>query len=109
MSSTRASGWCSRIHLASHTIVSDLPEPWVCQMMPPSRLAIRVLRGLDAEVLVVAASLLDAGIEHHEVVDDLQQPLLGAQLRQVRGRAAPRCLTAPANASQYFSGVSMTP
>ena len=27
----------SRIHLASQTIVRLLPEPWVCQMMPPSR------------------------------------------------------------------------
>ena len=41
-----------------------------------------VLRGLDAEVLVVAADLLRARVEHHEVVDDLQQPLLRAQLRQ---------------------------
>ena len=40
------------------------------------------LSGLDAEVLVVAAGLLDAGVEDHEVVDDLQQPLLRAQLRQ---------------------------
>ena len=23
--------------MASHTIVSDLPLPWVCQMIPPSR------------------------------------------------------------------------
>ena len=27
----------SRIHLASQTIVRLLPEPCVCQMMPPSR------------------------------------------------------------------------
>ena len=41
MISTRASGWFSRSHFASQTMVSDLPEPWVCQMMPPSRAATR--------------------------------------------------------------------
>ena len=94
ISRTRASGWCSRIHLASHTIVRHLPEPWVCQMMPPSRLAMRVLRGLDAEVLVVAAGLLDARVEDDEVVDQLEQALLGAQLQSAPGRAGPRCRTA---------------
>jgi len=37
MMSTRAPVRFSRIHLASQTMVSDLPLPWVCQMMPPSR------------------------------------------------------------------------
>ncbi len=34
--STRESDIFSRIHLASHTIVRLFPDPWVCQMMPPS-------------------------------------------------------------------------
>jgi hypothetical protein len=37
MISTRASRTFSRSHLASHTIVRLFPEPWVCQMIPPSR------------------------------------------------------------------------
>jgi len=41
MTSTRASGSRSRIHLASSTIRMLLPDPWVCQMTPPSRLASR--------------------------------------------------------------------
>ena len=35
--STRESVTCSRIHLASQTMVRLLPLPCVCQMMPPSR------------------------------------------------------------------------
>jgi hypothetical protein len=34
------------------------------------------------EVLIVAGGLLDAGVEHHEVVDDLEQPLLVKKLAQ---------------------------
>ena len=34
---TRASGMCSRIHFVSQTMVRLLPEPWACQMIPPSR------------------------------------------------------------------------
>ena len=41
------------------------------------------LRRLYAEVLVVAADLLDARIEDDEIVDDLQQPLLAAELAQL--------------------------
>jgi hypothetical protein len=37
MSSTRPLMTCSRIHLASQTMVRLLPLPWVCQMIPPSR------------------------------------------------------------------------
>ena len=39
--STRAPATCSRIHLASQTIVRLLPLPWVCQTMPPSRRSTR--------------------------------------------------------------------
>jgi hypothetical protein len=45
---------CSRIHLASHTIVRLLPEPWVRQMMPPSDV---ILSSTYTEILVVAAEL----------------------------------------------------
>ena len=38
-----------------------------------------LLRGLDAEVLVRSAGLLNASVEHDEVVDDLQQPVLGSE------------------------------
>ena len=37
----RASGSCSSSHLATSTITMLLPLPWVCQMTPPSRLAMR--------------------------------------------------------------------
>ena len=37
----RASGSCSSSHLAISTIRMLLPLPWVCQMTPPSRLAMR--------------------------------------------------------------------
>jgi len=39
-----------------------------------------LLRRAHAEVLVVAAELLGADVEHHEVVDQLQQARLAAQL-----------------------------
>ena len=52
-------------------------------MMPPSRRLHEVLRGLHAEILVVAAELLDAGVEDDEVVDQLQQARLVAELEQV--------------------------
>ena len=42
------------------------------------------LRRLHAEVLVVAADLLDARVEDDEIVDDLKQPLLAAELAQLR-------------------------
>ena len=82
MISTRASVWFSRIHLASQTMIRLLPEPWVCQMMPPSRECDALLSGLHAEELVVPGGLLDARVEDDEVVDELQEALLGAHLHQ---------------------------
>ncbi len=41
------------------------------------------LRGLHAEILVLAAQFLGTGIEHHEVVDQFQQPRLPANLQQM--------------------------
>ena len=59
-----------------------LPLPCVCQMMPPSRRFTNGLRGAHAEILVVPAELLHAGVEHDEVVDQLQEARLAAQLDQ---------------------------
>ena len=53
-----------------------LPLPWVCQMMPPLLCADVLLRRLDAEVLVRARQLLHAAVEEHEVVHQLDQPVL---------------------------------
>ena len=64
-------------------MVRLLPLPWVCQTMPAGRGAGHVrLRRPHPEVLVVAAGLPDARVEDHEVVHDLEQPLLGAELAQ---------------------------
>ena len=41
------------------------------------------LRRPHPEVLVVPARLLHAGVEHDEVVDDLEQPLLAADLAEI--------------------------
>ena len=60
-----------------------LPLPCVCQMMPPLYGVDMLLRGLDAEILVHARQLLHAAVEQHEVVHQLDQPLLGAHLEQV--------------------------
>ena len=76
MMATRALGLFSRIHLASSTITMLLPLPCVCQMMPPLSLAHMLLRGLDAEILVHARQLLHAAVEEHEVVHQLDQPVL---------------------------------
>ena len=46
----------------------------MCQITPPSRFDVQV-GGADAEELVGATQLLDAGVEHHEVVDQLQTRL----------------------------------
>lgn len=43
----------------------------------------KLLRRLDAEILVYAWQLLHAAIEQHEVVHQLDQPLLVAHLEQV--------------------------
>ena len=63
MISTRASVMCSRIHLASQTMVRLLPLPWVCQMMPPSRRftrawAARTPRGFGGSVAVSGDTLV---------------------------------------------------
>ena len=42
-----------------------------------------LLRRLHAEVLVVSADLLDAGVEDDKVVGDLQKPVLPAELAQL--------------------------
>ena len=41
-----------------------------------------LLRGAHAEILVVAAELLDAGVEDDEVVDQFEEARLAAQLEQ---------------------------
>jgi hypothetical protein len=70
------------------------------------------LRRADTEVLIVPAGLLDARVEDDEVVEDLQQPCLAAELAQlpqqrvVAGRGVRLGLL---QRSQYFSGVSITP
>ena len=50
MMTTRASAWFSRIHCASQTIISVLPEPCVCQMMPLSFFSIRGLAASSAKI-----------------------------------------------------------
>ena len=59
-----------------------------------------LLRGLHAEILVVAAELLDAGVEHDEVVDQLQQPRLAAELQQMRGPAGSARPVGPSSSFQ---------
>ena len=76
MMATRALGLFSRIHLASSTMTMLLPLPCVCQMMPPFFSRTCCLRGLDAEILVHARQLLHAAVEEHEVVHQLDQPVL---------------------------------
>ena len=83
MIATRALGLFSRIHFASSTITMLLPLPCVCQMMPPLRSANMLLRGLDPEILVHARQLLYPAVEQHEVVHQLDQPILGAHLQQI--------------------------
>jgi len=53
-----------------------LPLPWVCQMMPPFALAHMLLSRLDAEILVHPGQLLHAAVEEHEVVHQLDDPVL---------------------------------
>ena len=70
------------------------------------------LRRPHPEVLVVAAGLLHARIEDHEVVHDLEQTLLGAELAQFRSNGlspAAGWASASFQRSQCFSGVSTTP
>ena len=47
--SIRASGRRSLIQRASITIIRLLPDPWVCQMIPPSRVATRSCAAFTAK------------------------------------------------------------
>ena len=76
MMATRALGLFSRIHLASSTMTMLLPLPCVCQMMPPLFSRDVLLRRLDAEILMHARQLLHAAVEEHEIVHQLDEPLL---------------------------------
>ena len=58
-----------------------MPDPWVCQMTPPSRLRQPLLRQLHADELVLPGDLLDARIEDHEVTHQVEQPVLAQHLR----------------------------
>ena len=51
-------------------------------MIPPSRWLTCFPGRLDAEVLVVTADLLVAGVEHDEVVDEFEQALRGAEVTE---------------------------
>jgi hypothetical protein len=64
-------------------MVSDLPLPWVCQMMPPSRRRTNSCAAFHSEVLVLAAQFLGPRVEHHEVVDQFEESRLAAHLQQV--------------------------
>ena len=95
MMSTRASVTCSRIHLASQTMIRLLPLPCVCQMMPPSRRVTMLCAARTPKYWLWRQSLLHPGVEHHEVMDQFQQARLAAELHQRpverifdRGRAA---------------------
>ena len=52
-------------------------------MMPPSRALHASLGRSDTEVLVVAADLLGSRVENDEVVHELEEPLLRAELAQL--------------------------
>ena len=97
MISTRASGDVLANPLGQPHHGQALARALVCQMMPPSRLPTRSCAALHAEILVVAAGLLHAGVEDHEVVDDLQEARLGAQLGQ---RAVQRVLNCGSDSFQ---------
>ena len=75
-------------------LAAALGVPDDAALAPPHAL----LRGADAEVLVVAADLLDAGVEDDEVVDQLEEALLVAELAQLRAVervvAGSRCASA---------------
>src|SRR6266511_2242028 len=66
MIATRAFGLFSRIHLASNAMTMLLPLP--C---------------LDAEILVRARQFLYSAVEEYEVMHQLDQPRLAAQLEQI--------------------------
>ena len=66
-------------------MVSDLPEPCVCQTMPPRRLPLssvcrtRAQHLLDGKHLLIARDLAHAAVEHGEGPGHLQQALGAAQ------------------------------
>ena len=60
-----------------------LPLPCVCQMMPPLRAPEEILPGLDSEILMHARNFFITAIEQHEIVHQLNQPLLIAHLEQI--------------------------
>ena len=122
MSSTRASG----LVLANPLGQPDHGERLARPLGMPDDAALApldtLLRRLDAEVLVRSAGLLDTGVEHDEVVDDLQQAVLGCEqnerlversldtgeFRSTWARVAGSMSVISRQLSQYFSGVSMT-
>jgi len=66
------------------TMVSDLPEPWVCQIIPPWRLpALPVFDafhgGPDDKILLIASNLLDTAIKERELVGQLKQSFRAAE------------------------------
>ena len=64
----------SLIQRASITMIRLFPEPWVCQMIPPSWARTRSCAAFTAKYWFTAGDLLDAGVEQGEVVDQLQEP-----------------------------------
>ena len=78
----RASGSCSSSHLAISTIRMLLPLPWVCQMTPPSRLAMRSCAAFTPKNWCGRGTFLLAGVEDDEVADQVEQPGLVAHLGQ---------------------------
>ena len=78
----RASGSCSSSHLAISTIRMLLPLPWVCQMTPPSRLAMRSCAALTPTNWCGRGTFFCPRVEDDEVADQVEQARLVAQLRQ---------------------------
>ena len=71
-----------RILVASHSMVSDFPDPWVCQTTPPRSSGLvsdrmRRIGRLDGPVLLAAGQLLDhpalLWLVDHEAAQDVQQ------------------------------------
>ena len=64
----------------SMTMVSDLPDPCVCQITPPlrrpsrSNCLARFHRGPHAEELLVAGDLALAAVEYREAPYQVEQP-----------------------------------
>ena len=81
--STRALGLFSRIHLAKQhhddALAAALRVPDDAALVGVDAL----LRRLDAEILMHPRELLHAAVEEHEVVHQLDEPLLAAHLEQI--------------------------